>query len=87
MQAGAGVVILAEEALAAHDVVQWKAQIADQPSWSDLPIIVLTAAGRVDQRDSNQASLSGAAGQLDLVGAPGTAGNASQHGSSGAAQS
>ena len=50
VQAGAGVVILAEEALAAHDVVQWKAQIADQPSWSDLPIIVLTGAGKSTRR-------------------------------------
>ena len=48
-QTGAGVVILAEEALATRDITQWTAQIADQPSWSDFPMIVLTASGRVDE--------------------------------------
>jgi signal transduction histidine kinase len=49
MHAGAGAVILAEEALTPPDIAAWTAQIADQPSWSDLPLIILTVAGEVDR--------------------------------------
>jgi signal transduction histidine kinase len=45
---GAGALIIAEEALTLNDLVQWTLQIADQPSWSDFPIILLTMAGDVN---------------------------------------
>jgi signal transduction histidine kinase len=40
------VVVIAEEALGVFDIEQWSDAISDQPSWSDLPIILLTFAGR-----------------------------------------
>lgn len=44
---GAGVVILAEESLNAARVGSLATLLRAQPSWSDLPLILLTAAGRV----------------------------------------
>jgi signal transduction histidine kinase len=45
LKMGAGAVIIAEEAIGVSDIDRWSQAIADQPSWSDLPIIVLTFAG------------------------------------------
>ncbi len=70
VQAGVGVVVLAEEALAANDVVQWNAQIADQPSWSDLPIIILTASGKVDQESQVKLRFREPLGNLILLERP-----------------
>ena len=53
---GAGAVILAEEGLTLPDISEWAAQISEQPSWSDCPLIVLTIAGAVD-RDSHRKML------------------------------
>ena len=44
-QNGAGVVILAEEVLTLADIAEWASCIAQQPSWSDLPVILLTIPG------------------------------------------
>src|SRR5438046_4154134 len=49
MHAGAGAVILVEESLSLHDIAEWTAQIAEQPSWSDFPLIVLTVVGEVNR--------------------------------------
>ncbi len=54
LNAGAGAVILAEEGLAPPDIKAWTAQIADQPSWSDLPLIILTVAGEVDRESQRK---------------------------------
>jgi len=48
---GAGALILAEEALTMPAISQWAAQIAEQPSWSDFPLILLTASGGVDEEN------------------------------------
>jgi signal transduction histidine kinase len=54
MNAGAGAVILAEEGLSLSDVAAWTAQIAEQPSWSDFPLILLTVAGEVDRESQKK---------------------------------
>jgi len=51
LPAGAGAVILAEEALNPAEIAAWAAEIATQPSWSDLPVIVLTVRGAVDREN------------------------------------
>jgi signal transduction histidine kinase len=43
--AGAGVVIIAEEALPPSEIDLWAAQVRAQPSWSDLFFIILTIPG------------------------------------------
>ena len=47
---GAGAVILAEEVLTLADISEWASRIAHQPSWSDLPIILLTIPGERSRR-------------------------------------
>ncbi len=44
MRAGCGALVLAEEALAS-DISKLVALLEQQPSWSDLPLILITAAG------------------------------------------
>jgi signal transduction histidine kinase len=47
-KAGAGALILAEEALTMTAISRWADQIAEQPSWSDFPLILLTVGGGSD---------------------------------------
>ena len=44
---GAGAAIIAEESLTVEAVERLAMVLREQPSWSDLPLILLTAAGRV----------------------------------------
>ena len=69
-QAGAGVVILAEEAFAPRDVSQWAAQIANQPSWSDFPMIILTTSGEVDEESRRNLRFRQPLGNLILLERP-----------------
>lgn len=69
-QAGAGAVILAEEALAMDDISQWTAQIANQPSWSDFPMIVLTTSGQVDEESRRNLRFRQPLGNLILLERP-----------------
>lgn len=48
--AGAGVVIMAEEALLLPDVDLWAKQMGEQPSWSELFFILLTVPGERSRR-------------------------------------
>lgn len=50
----AGAVILAEEGLSLTGIDEWAELIAEQPSWSDLPIILLTFAGKVDRESQRK---------------------------------
>ena len=51
---GAGAVILAEEGLTLTGIDEWAELISEQPSWSDLPIILLTVAGEVDRESQRR---------------------------------
>ncbi len=68
--AGAGAVILAEEALALHDIGQWTAQIADQASWGDFPIILLTSHGEVNAESQRRMLVRRPLGNLILLERP-----------------
>ncbi len=48
--AGTGVVLMAEEAMHLPDIGLWAAQIAQQPSWSEVFFILLTVPGERSQR-------------------------------------
>ncbi len=50
----AGAVILAEEALTLAGIDEWSELITEQPSWSDLPVILLTEAGEVDRESQRK---------------------------------
>jgi signal transduction histidine kinase len=70
VMAGAGAVILAEEALTLSDIRQWTAQIAEQPSWADFPIILLTSRGEVDQENQRRMLARQPLGNLILLERP-----------------
>ncbi len=70
MKAGAGVLILAEEVLTLPDIAQWKTLLAEQPSWSDFPIILLTIAGAVDHENQRRTFLQSPLGNLILLERP-----------------
>ena len=50
VKAGAGVVLMTEEALTEPDISRWAQQIAAQPSWSDLFFLLLTIPGERSRR-------------------------------------
>jgi signal transduction histidine kinase len=54
LSSGTGAVILAEEALSQRDIAEWAAQITEQPSWSDLPLILLTVTGEVNRENQKK---------------------------------
>ena len=54
LNAGAGAIILAEEILTLPDIAAWAAQISEQPSWSDLPLLLLTMAGAVSAAEPEE---------------------------------
>jgi hypothetical protein len=49
-EGGAGVVILAEETLSLSEIDLWTAEVASQPSWSELFFILLTFPGERSRR-------------------------------------
>jgi signal transduction histidine kinase len=49
VRAGCGALLLAEEALANEAVDQLVSELERQPSWSDLPLILITAAGETSR--------------------------------------
>ena len=68
--AGAGAVILAEEALALDDIARWTAQVADQASWGDFPIIILTSHGQVNPESQRRMLVRQPLGNLILLERP-----------------
>jgi signal transduction histidine kinase len=50
MEAGAGVVIMAEEALSRSEIELWAAEVAGQPTWSDVFLLLLTIPGERSQK-------------------------------------
>lgn len=52
--AGAGAVILAEEALTLTEIAAWAALFAAQPAWSALPVIVLTTVDAVERQNQRR---------------------------------
>jgi signal transduction histidine kinase len=67
---GAGAVIIAEEALGVSDIDRWSQAIADQPSWSDLPIVILTYAGKADSLSEKSVLLRQPLGNVVLLERP-----------------
>lgn len=50
MEAGAGIVIIAEEALPLTEIELWAAEVDGQPSWSDVFFLLLTVPGERARR-------------------------------------
>ena len=69
-KSGAGALILAEEALTMAAISQWAAQIAQQPSWSDFPLILLTVSGGVDEENRKRMRVRQPLGNVVLLERP-----------------
>ena len=70
LKMGAGAVILADEVLTLTDIAEWAAQLAEQPSWSDLPLVLLTVGGAVDQESQKRMRVRQPLGNLVLLERP-----------------
>ncbi len=70
LQRGAGAVILAEESLTAEAVDRLALLLCQQPSWSDLPLILLTAFGRVTSATLHRNALRKPLGNVLLLERP-----------------
>ena len=58
LEAGCGAALLAEEALTSQSVMLLVAKLEGQPSWSDLPIILITGTGEAQIRRRHLATFS-----------------------------
>lgn len=67
---GAGALILAEEALTLPAIALWAARIAEQPSWSDFPIILLTVGGQVNEESRRRMRVREPLGNVVLMERP-----------------
>jgi signal transduction histidine kinase len=67
---GVGAMVLAEEAFTAGEISVLKSLLDAQPSWSDIPIIVLTSGGEADQSKIRMLNAFGAAGNVSLLARP-----------------
>ncbi|HJU69529.1 MAG TPA: HAMP domain-containing sensor histidine kinase [Gemmatimonadaceae bacterium] len=67
---GVGVVVLSEEALAPQSREQLLAELEDQPSWSDVPVIILTAEGELSRIIAEGIEAIAARGNVTLLERP-----------------
>ena len=70
LQKGVGAVIVAEESLSAKAVERLAVALRQQPSWSDLPLILLTATGRVTSATVHRNSVREPLGNVLLLERP-----------------
>jgi signal transduction histidine kinase len=67
---GAGALIMAEEALTMPAISLWAARIAEQPSWSDFPLILLTVSGEVNEESRRRMRVREPLGNVVLMERP-----------------
>jgi signal transduction histidine kinase len=70
LAAGAGLAIIADEALQTTDLRRLADLLANQPPWSDLPIVVLTQRGGGPERNPFAARLADALGNVTFLERP-----------------
>lgn len=70
MTEGAGVLLIAEEALANSAVESFIAQLNRQPAWSDIPVIVMTAGDEYSPETQYLLDLFSATGNISLLERP-----------------
>ncbi|WP_413771102.1 response regulator [Lichenihabitans sp. PAMC28606] len=66
----AGAVLVTEEAIRTADLAPVNQWLADQPSWSDMPFIILTSHGGGPERNPTAARLSKALGNVTFLERP-----------------
>ncbi|MDQ6623437.1 MAG: PAS domain S-box protein, partial [Verrucomicrobiota bacterium] len=66
----AGAILLAKEALVEGELEKFKARIAAQPPWSDLPLLILTHSGSIEDASVRILQLLGADANVSLIERP-----------------
>ena len=70
MPQGCGAIVLAEETLGHQSLPRLIEALKGQPSWSDLPIIVITGGGEADQRRLRRLATNGSISNVALLERP-----------------
>ena len=70
MQGGCGAIVLAEETLGPESLACLIEALKGQPSWSDLPILVITGGSEADQRRLRRLETSGSISNIALLERP-----------------
>jgi signal transduction histidine kinase len=67
---GAGTVVVAEEALGSRDRALLETTLAQQPAWSDIPVVVITAEGELSREIADGVESIALRGNVTLVERP-----------------
>ncbi len=67
---GAGAILLAEETLEPHAIGLLVETLAQQPSWSDVPIMIITSGGEASLERLHRLALLGPGGNVTLIERP-----------------
>ena len=70
IEAGAGLAVIADEAIKTADLRSLVKWLNDQPSWSDFPIVLLTHQGGGPERNPDAARLGQALGNVTFIERP-----------------
>jgi len=70
MSEGCGALVLAEESLVNKDVGKLVAALESQPSWSDLPLVLITAPGESARLRLRHLSALGVVGNISIIERP-----------------
>lgn len=70
LTAGAGCAVIAEEALTPNSIQILKEWLAEQPPWSDMPLVVLTFGGKATRQSHTRAQDLQALGNVTLIERP-----------------
>ena len=68
--AGCGAIILAEETLGQSSILDLVQTLAQQPTWSDIPVVLITSGGEVSQTRLRRLALFGSGGNVILLERP-----------------
>src|SRR6202012_5434074 len=67
---GCGAIILAEETLGERSISSLIQTLAEQPTWSDIPILLITSGGEVSQAHLRRLAIFGPGGNVTLLERP-----------------
>jgi signal transduction histidine kinase/DNA-binding response OmpR family regulator len=70
IEAGAGLAVIAEEAIKTADLRSFVKWLTEQPSWSDFPIVLMTHRGGGPERNPDAARLGEALGNVTFIERP-----------------
>ncbi len=67
---GCGAILLAEETLAEKSIFRLVKPLAEQPPWSDIPVVIITSGGEADRERLRRLAVFGPGGNVTLLERP-----------------